>query len=121
MTSANFPCNLASVALARAFVSRLLTECPLAVSRRVALMTSELATNSVIHARTPFRVCVDMLPNLVRVEVHDAGDGGYHVRPRSDAAGGRGLLIVRELAQRSGVESIAKGQHMAWFESSLVA
>jgi anti-sigma regulatory factor (Ser/Thr protein kinase) len=82
----------------------------------VTLLVSELASNAVRHARTPFRVTVACDGTVVRIEV---SDGDRHVPvarvPPADAVSGRGLLIVDALAASWGVEPTATGKTM-WLE-----
>ncbi len=91
----------------------------------VVLMLSELATNAVLHASTPFDVTVAVAPDAssVRVDVND-GAGGYPVplEPDADAPHGRGLHIVRTLADAWGIE-MRRGQpgKTVWFCASLAA
>ncbi len=75
----------------------------------VLLCVSELATNALVHGAPPGRgFLLRLLPydgGGLRVEVHDSGDGVPAV-PRPDAGepgeGGRGLLLVAELADKWG-------------------
>jgi anti-sigma regulatory factor (Ser/Thr protein kinase) len=69
----------------------------------VTLLTSELATNAVLHARTAFAVVVSRTAKDLRVDVLD----GSAVRPRSRqpsplAATGRGVNMVASLADHWG-------------------
>jgi PAS domain S-box-containing protein len=70
-------------------------------------MLSELATNAVQHAATEFEVAVQVAPDCreVRVEVTD-GAAGFPTPPEqvTDAPHGRGLHIVRALADAWGIE-----------------
>jgi anti-sigma regulatory factor (Ser/Thr protein kinase) len=110
----------ASVAEARGFVRRVLTDwgMPEAVDT-VALLTSELATNAVLHARTAFAVLVRRDGDEVRVDVLD----GSAVPPRrrqntATAATGRGVAMVDRLSASWGatpsteLDGFAKG---VWF------
>jgi hypothetical protein len=82
-----------------------------------ALLTSELATNAVIHARAPFRVEVANTGQGVRVAVHDPSPGVPALRPPAEVtAHGRGLRIVDAVAALWGVEPIAEGGKEVWFE-----
>src|SRR6476659_697330 len=69
-----------------------------------ALMTSELATNAVTHAATPFTVVVEVADQKLRVDIHDASVE----LPVADLAaspmalGGRGLALVAALSDRWG-------------------
>jgi len=64
------------------------------------LITSELATNAVRHARSPFRVSLSRTTSEMRIAVRD----GSTARPRqryADTAhgGGRGIALVAALSQ----------------------
>ncbi|MDF9815861.1 ATP-binding protein [Streptomyces sp. SPB162] len=102
-----------SVPAARAFVSEALQAWG-AVDRRddVLLCVSELATNALLHGVPPGRgfrlqLTLDADGGTLRVEVHDSGGGDVRAaasRPQAgDDEGGRGLLLVAELADAWGV------------------
>jgi anti-sigma regulatory factor (Ser/Thr protein kinase) len=83
--------------------------------REIALLVaSELATNAVRHARTPYdvRVCVGQ---CVSIEVTDTGPGTAVLRPAPDGDGGRGLHLVSALAMAWGVEH-RSGAKTVWAE-----
>ena len=69
----DFPTMPASVPSARHFVRNLLVEagCREALVYRAELVTSELATSSVLHAHSGFSVRVSAVDGLVRIEVSD--------------------------------------------------
>jgi PAS domain S-box-containing protein len=73
----------------------------------LALMLSELATNAVQHASTDFEVSVDIAPDgrHVRVAVSDTAES-FPVPQDADAeaSDGRGLHIVRALADAWGID-----------------
>ena len=80
------------------------------------LLTNELVSNAVLHARTDVELRLLTYPDVVRVEVHD----GNSRRPDpamapADATSGRGLLMVEALAQRWGVQGTSHGKFV-WFE-----
>ena len=87
----------------------------------VALVVSELATNAVLHARTPFEVRVEVQDGLVRIEVHDQTDRPPTRRYFSDeATSGRGLRLVEELCEAWGVEpDLDGGGKTVWAEVSV--
>ena len=68
-------------------------------------MVSELAMNAVQYARTDFQVRIQVARGTLRVEVADSGAG--HPAPRHapppSSPHGRGLLIVRRMADDWGV------------------
>jgi len=115
---ADFACDPASVTSARAFVAETAMAWGLgAVAQTAALVTSELATNAVQHARTPFRVSVQHRPPDLLVEVFD-GSERHPPRPHPSAAPegatGRGLVVVGRLADRWGTRPEAGGKAV-WF------
>ncbi|MYW64063.1 ATP-binding protein [Streptomyces sp. SID8379] len=87
----------------------------------ILLCVSELTTNALVHGVPPGRgFLLRMLPyedgELIRVEVHDSGDGCPAVpRPVDDAEGGRGLLLVAALADKWGVGERDPGK-VVWCE-----
>lgn len=109
-----------SVSLARSFVSEALAgvddEC-----RDVAvLLTSELVTNAILHARTPVEVALvrDGADLVVRVADRKADGPTLVPQGRSgDRTGGRGLALVADLAERWGTETYTGGKTV-WFSLS---
>ncbi len=83
----------------------------------VLLLVSELATNAVRHAGTPFEVTVDVRETGVRVAVIDGDLVNLPRlrRPGTQETSGRGLLIVDELAERWGTEEMDGGSKAVWF------
>ena len=107
-----------SAAVARRFVRSRLDELavPEPPLEDAVLLTSELVTNALLHARTDLEVRLSTSRHRVRVEVHD---GDKH-RPRassapSDATSGRGLLLVQHVADEWGIDR-AVGGKAVWFE-----
>lgn len=118
--AADFPSTPASIADARRFVAAELASVPGLdedAMQTVTLMVSELATNSVRHAGTPYRVAVSRSGGAVRVEVSDSGDGLARVRnPGPRDPHGRGLQIVNALADTWGVDDATDtGEKTTWF------
>ncbi|MFB6985034.1 ATP-binding protein [Streptomyces sp. NPDC056230] len=89
----------------------------------VLLCVSELVTNALLHGVPPgrgFRVQLHLEPadGVLRVEVHDSGDGEVRpvaADPAPDAEGGRGLLLVAALADKWGVGDRDPGK-VVWCE-----
>lgn len=82
----------------------------------VELVASELVSNAVVHAESPLRVSIGRDGPSVRLSVDDADV--QHPAPReaqSGAPNGRGLQLVRGLACRWGIESVADGKRV-WAE-----
>lgn len=83
----------------------------------VALLTSELVTNVVLHADGEARVRVAVEPRTVRVEVADDHPGQPEARSVSgESITGRGLHIVDVLADRWGIERDGGTAKTVWFE-----
>ena len=83
----------------------------------VLLLTSELVTNAVRHARSAFEVVVEVAGPTVRVVVLDRD---VDHRPELQSPGpndtnGRGLLIVDRLASGWGTFEVAPGHKAVWF------
>ena len=117
--SRTFPGRSDQVSPARQFVREILGDDPCATD--AVLLTSELATNAVVHTASgdggSFHVTVRQVPPLVRVEV---SDGGSSAAPTVDpgerlAPSGRGLLLVEHLASRWGHRGSPHGR-VVWCE-----
>jgi anti-sigma regulatory factor (Ser/Thr protein kinase) len=82
-----------------------------------AVVTSELVANAVAVAAGEITVTIRCVEDNLRVEVHDHGYGMPEVQhPRPiDAGGGRGLMIVEQLADQWGVQQFLPGK-IVWFE-----
>ncbi|MEU5546303.1 ATP-binding protein [Streptomyces sioyaensis] len=114
-----------SVPLAREFARTALTEWDLDhLAEDVLLCVSELATNALLHGVPPgrgYRLLLSLGEDgLLRVEVHDSGDGEPHVpvwAPYHGEEGesGRGLLLVSALADAWGVGERVPGK-IVWCE-----
>ncbi|MFJ3980423.1 SpoIIE family protein phosphatase [Streptomyces fungicidicus] len=82
------------------------------------LVVSELVTNAIRYASGPVRLRLIHERTLV-CEVLDGGATAPHLRhPRATDEGGRGLLLVSQLAQRWGTRFIPDGK-IIWAEQSL--
>jgi PAS domain S-box-containing protein len=125
VASRRFPATTASVGQARRFVLGRLPDGSGESADALVLMLSELATNAVQHAVTEFEVSVRVSPDCggVRVEVSD-GAAGYPTpqEPPPYAAHGRGLHIVRSLADAWGIEMCRnRPGKTVWFSVALPA
>jgi anti-sigma regulatory factor (Ser/Thr protein kinase) len=82
----------------------------------IELLTSELVTNAVIHAGSEPHLVLVLHPDRVRVEVHDT-DPKLPARRTPDEArpGGRGLLLLDQVASDWGVDPLDDGK-VVWFE-----
>jgi anti-sigma regulatory factor (Ser/Thr protein kinase) len=81
------------------------------------ILTSELVTNAVLHARTPLEVGITVTDDAVVICVADSADGTpTHQAPSDGRENGRGIMLVRELADDWGVAPHATRQGKAvWF------
>jgi CheY-like chemotaxis protein/anti-sigma regulatory factor (Ser/Thr protein kinase) len=106
-----------SVREARDTVRRVLDGWGLALLGDVAeLCTSELATNAVIHARSPVLLVVARLPDGVRIEVEDESPGTLEAGSlEGPGESGRGLAIVDALSACWGVDPHRGGKRV-WCE-----
>lgn len=111
------PAATESVPAARQFVMDTLTDLGAAGACEDAVaLVSELATNAVIHAHTPYTIAVSRDGDTVRVDVHDL----CAVIPRRrgyglDATTGRGLRLVATISSNWGIEAETGGKAV-WFE-----
>jgi hypothetical protein len=112
----NFPPTLDSARAARAFtVGQLDPWTANKVAADASIVIAELASNAVLHARTPFTVAISWWPDRVRIAVRDtaplpdADDGRLVRKP------GHGLDLVAKIARRWAVEPLADGK-VVWAE-----
>src|SRR3954447_20962045 len=114
-----FPPTAAAVAEARGFLRQeLAARVDDETTADLVLAVSELATNAVKHAATPFEVAVET-DGIVRVEVEDRSPqplvpGGAG----PTATSGRGLGIVEQVCDRWGVH-ITGDAKCVWCERDL--
>lgn len=110
-----FPPEAVAVRATRAFV----TESPLCDNvdaEALALAVSELATNVILHANTPFIVTVERLSDGVRVGIRDDNPTVPRIRDMDSLAiTGRGLATVRSLSRHLHIEATGPGKTV-WFE-----
>ena len=82
------------------------------------LLVSELASNVVLHARTPLTLTVSWPPGTgrVRITVHDESTVSPRQRDHDvTAESGRGLQILAAVADASGIVASGSGKDV-WFE-----
>jgi anti-sigma regulatory factor (Ser/Thr protein kinase) len=85
------------------------------------LMVSELVTNAIRYGRPPVQLRLIHEDSTLICEVSDSSSTAPHMRrARTFDEGGRGLLLVAQLAQRWGTRHAAVGKTI-WAEQSLVA
>lgn len=111
--SASFPSSRRAPSLAREFVQQHC--CPVhgtRASSALALVTSELVTNAVLHGAPPITVHLSCQVQLVRVVVSDGGSG---LPDEQGTSGGLGLMIVAQIARAWGVRPGPDGKgHEIW-------
>jgi serine phosphatase RsbU (regulator of sigma subunit)/anti-sigma regulatory factor (Ser/Thr protein kinase) len=102
--SAAFPAEAASVSAARRFITTTLSDWGLAaISDDALLATSELATNAITYAGTPFEVCCSVENGEVEIKVRDHHPTRQIPMPGLAEARGRGLATSAGLAASWGV------------------
>lgn len=102
---------------ARRFVDAHAPGVPAEVRDVLLLLTSELVTNAVIHARTEVEIGITVTDQSLLVTVHDE-DLGRQELPGPTREGGRGLNLVRALSAASAtVHHLGDGK-TAWFRLS---
>jgi anti-sigma regulatory factor (Ser/Thr protein kinase) len=105
-----------SASIAREFVCRhLVAHDEVELVDDVRLVVSELATNALAHAQTPFVVTLSRTDGLVVVTIHDASSE-VPVRGAPDVTdmSGRGLMIVELVSEAWGTSTDADGSKSVW-------
>ena len=103
------------VAAARAFVREHAPPLPEDTREVLLLLTSELVTNAVLHARTAIEVGITVAGRSVLVAVHDQDLARPEQRPYDDREGGWGLGLVASLAEEAEMQVHPGGGKTAWF------
>lgn len=114
----SLPVHPSSSGKARRFVAGVLRSwrMPEITDGAVELLTSELTTNAVRHARSPFTVFVRYDGDRVRIEVDDSSPEAPEPRiPSDEDTGGRGLILVEAMAEAWGMTPLPHGKRV-WFE-----
>lgn len=108
----DLPADASSPASAREFVRSVLGRwsCDHLVDTAL-LISSELVTNAIVHARSPLRLRLRLAHEVVRIEVADEGQGTPAPRePDRDRPGGRGLPIIEALSIDWGMAPTSAGK-----------
>jgi anti-sigma regulatory factor (Ser/Thr protein kinase) len=83
------------------------------------LLVSELATNAMRHAASPFRASITRSDATVRIAVEDLGSSEPRLRPADlERLGGRGVALVDAMSLSWGCEPAAGGK-VVWCELPL--
>lgn len=81
------------------------------------LALSEVVTNAVLHAHTPFEVGIEVYPGTLRVLVRD---GSPQLPEQRDyelpATTGRGMALVAAVTSACGVRHLGPGGKVVWFD-----
>ena len=111
----SFPAAITSPRAARQFVGSVIGHPDDESTQMALVLTSELVTNAVVHARTPIDVKVEVDADQMRVEVAD-GDPRMPapLGHNPDAVGGRGLFLVEQLSAAWGSDP-CRGGKVVWF------
>ncbi|MDQ1695523.1 MAG: hypothetical protein QOJ03_876 [Frankiaceae bacterium] len=80
------------------------------------LVASELATNAVLHATSPFLATVRRSGARLWIGIHDISpDVAEQRAPSADLSSGRGLTLIADLSTRWGVDTTPDGK-VVWAE-----
>lgn len=115
----DLPSDPAAVSGARRFSSDTLSAWGLGdLAFATGLIVSELVTNAIRYGKSPIRLRLIRQSSLTR-EVFDASSTAPHLRrARAFDEGGRGLLLVAQLAERWGTRHSREGKAI-WAEQAL--
>jgi two-component sensor histidine kinase len=103
------------VGQARSFVREHAPPLPDDTAEVLVLLTSELVTNAVLHARTPLEVGITVAERSVLVTVHDEDGARPEQEPYEGREGGWGLGLVGALASASDLTLHPGDGKTAWF------
>lgn len=104
------------VSRARRFVREHAPESlPETTAEVLLLLTSELVTNAVLHARTPIELGLTIAERSVLVTVHDEDLARPEQQPYEKREGGWGLGLVAALASASAMALHPDDGKTAWF------
>ena len=100
---------------ARRFIRYHAPELSVVTCDALLLLTSELVTNAVMHARTEMNVSLVVAERSVVVTVHDWNVARPEQDPYPQREGGWGLELVSALAESAAVTAHPAGGKTAWF------
>jgi anti-sigma regulatory factor (Ser/Thr protein kinase) len=106
-----------AVSAVRRFVARVLRDWPQQwLLTDASTIASELATNAVLHASTPFLLSIERSPDAILIRIEDGATD--HAEPRESQEhdlSGRGVAIVQALSRRWGSDPLSTGK-VVWAE-----
>jgi two-component sensor histidine kinase len=100
---------------ARRFVLEHAPDLPPETEDSLLLLTSELVTNAVLHARTEIELGITIADDSIVVTVHDLDLARPEQDPYASREGGWGLGLVSALAEVSAMQTDPEGGKVAWF------
>ena len=100
---------------ARRFVLEHAPDLPPETQDSLVLLTSELVTNAVLHARTEIELGITIGDESIVVTVHDLDLARSEQDPYAAREGGWGLGLVSALAESSAMQTDPAGGKVAWF------
>ena len=105
-----------SASMARDFIcEHLVAHDLLYLVEDIRLVASELATNAMVHARTPFVVTLSEMNGVVLLAIRDgSAPGPVTTAPRAMDMGGRGLVLVEQLSHEWGARTDRDGSKSVW-------
>jgi anti-sigma regulatory factor (Ser/Thr protein kinase) len=106
------------VGIARSFIREQSPDLPDELLDVILLLTSELVTNAVIHARTAIEVGMTVTNRSLIVTVHDEDLNNRTPNRARGREGGWGLGLVRDLAEDFEMEHHPGEGKTAWFRVS---
>jgi anti-sigma regulatory factor (Ser/Thr protein kinase) len=84
-----------------------------------SIVACELATNALIHARSPFRICLSRSASALRIAVRDASrDQPALLAPDPRRTGGRGIPLIAALSTAWGSVAETDGKTV-WVDLSI--
>ncbi len=103
------------VRTARSFVREHAPPMPADSVEVLLLLTSELVTNAILHARTAIELGITVATDCVLVCIHDEDLTRPEQQPYDGREGGWGLGLVRSLSASSGMTVHPGDGKTAWF------
>jgi DNA-binding NarL/FixJ family response regulator len=115
---AQFEGDVRSVPHAREFVRAALDEWGAdQLTDEASLIVTELATNAVLHAQSPYEVRLRRSGGVVRIEVADRDAGTPEPQPFSATAeSGRGIVLISAISASWGIDTEPGEGKVTWAE-----